>query len=53
MTDKEKTNEVNSVISSLLEKYTLEDIKVILTAARFKVTSMINCADCFPEKQAD
>ena len=49
MTDKEKASEVNGIILNLLEKYTLDDIKVILTAARFKVTAMMNCSSCLLE----
>ena len=53
MTDKEKTNEVNSIIAGLREKYSLEDIKSILIAARFKVINLMRCVDCLPEKTDD
>ncbi len=53
MTDTEKTNEVNSVIASLREKYSLDDIRIILADARIKVCTMICCGDYLPEEPDD
>ena len=53
LTKEEKANEVNSIIASLREKYSLEDIKSILIAARFKVINLMRCVDCLPEKTDD
>lgn len=49
----EKAKEVNSIIAGLREKYSLEDIKSILVAARLKVIDLIRCAECLPEEIID
>lgn len=43
MTDIEKTNEVNSIIASLREKYSLDEIGCILIAARIKLSTLMYC----------
>ncbi len=53
MTDKEKTNEVNSIIAGLREKYSLYEIKCILKDARIKVITLINYGDYLPEETGD
>ncbi len=53
MTDKEKTNEINRIIASLREKYSLDEIKCILKDARIKVITLINYGDYLPEETDD
>ena len=50
MTDIEKSAEVNSIIASLREKYSLDDIRIILIAARLKVSTMICYGGYLPEE---
>ena len=50
MTDKEKTNEVNSIIAGLRKKYSLDDIRIILADARTKVITMICYSGYLPEE---
>lgn len=50
MTDIEKSAEVNSIIASLREKYSLDDIRIILADARIKVCTMICCGGYMPEE---
>ena len=50
LTNEEKAKEVNSIIAGLREKYSLEDIKSILVAARLKATDLIRCAEYLPEE---
>lgn len=46
MTDKQKTAEAVNIIENLMEKYFLEDICDILTAARLRAKTMIYCGSC-------
>lgn len=53
LTKEEKAKEVNSIIAGLREKYSLEDIKSILVAARLKATDLIRCAEYLPEETSE
>lgn len=53
LTNEEKAKEVNSIIAGLREKYSLEDIKSILVAARLKATDLIRCAEYLPEETSE
>lgn len=49
----EKAKEVNSIIASLREKYSLEDIIGILKAARLKANNLMYCKDCLDSEETD
>ncbi len=53
MTEKEKANEVDRIIASLREKYSLEDIIFILRAARIKANTLMYCKDCLDQEETD
>lgn len=45
--------EVNNIIASLREKYSLEDIIDILKAARLKANNLMYCKDCLDSEETD
>lgn len=49
----EKAKEVNNIIASLREKYSLDDIIDILKAARRKANTLMYCKDCLDPKETD
>lgn len=53
LTIEEKTKEVDRIIASLREKYSLDDIIDILRVARIKVNTLMYCKDCLDPKETD
>lgn len=53
LTKEEKAKEVNRIIASLREKYSLDDIIDILKAARRKASTLMYCKDCLAPEETD
>lgn len=53
LTKEEKAKEVDRIIASLREKYSLDDIIDILKAARRKANTLIYCKDCLDPEETD
>lgn len=53
LTKEEKAKEVDRIIASLREKYSLDDIIDILKAARRKANTLIYCKNCLDPEETD
>lgn len=53
LTKEEKAKEVDRIIASLREKYSLDDIIDILKAARRKANTLMYCKDCLDPEETD